>query len=169
MSPIIFPFKTTRFKNFGILIILGGVFFALLALLFMDDSIMMGFMGVVAVLLLLLGAYLFKQAFNSAPMIELNEKGIFYRQFPGFQPLFCSWEDAVSAKIDDAWGQQLIIIYSKNPQQIIDSVRGNFRLKNYAKTSRSMHGSPMAIQTTYLDGDTMEVFKVVFAEIEKRN
>lgn len=168
MEPIIFKFNTKRFKLYGGLMAAGGLAFSLLSLLYLGDTFMMVLLLGLAGLMILSGSYMFYQAFSNKSMIELREDGIYFRQLPGYQPLFCAWEDVLAAKAESTFGPTMIVVITRDPQKIMASIKGNFRLRNNARSSNSIYGSPMSIQTTYLDGSYMEVIKLIFEQLSLR-
>lgn len=168
MEPIQFKFNTKRFKLYGGLMSAGGIAFALLSLVYLGDTFMMVLLLGLGGLFLLSGSYLFYQAFSNKSMIELRDDGIYFRQMPGYQPIFCAWEDVLAAKAESTFGPTMIIVITKDPQKVMAGIKGNFRLRNNARTAYNIYGSPMSIQTTYLDGSYMEVIKLIFEQLSLR-
>lgn len=151
----------------GILVFFIGFFFVYMSLE-ADDAFSMGFFGFMAFMMMAIGVIIALQSGGRQPLLSLTEEGIYFRQYPGFKPLFCPWDNIWTVKTENSMAQDMIVVVVKSPLDMLHSAKGNFVQRNHARNGMRMYGSPIVINSYLLATPYFEVFKTVYEEIEKR-
>lgn len=169
MLPTHFYAKKGKFLLLALLLLSIGLFSLPLAVADGADEILVFvFIPVYSVFCLAVGGFFLAQGLSKNPMLSLSEEGIYVRHMPSFKPLFSPWTDIWAVKMaNDFIGTDVVVVLVKNPQGLVAGVQGLVP-KNHARNAHKLFGSPLSIRTGQVHAKAVPLFKILYAEIEKR-
>lgn len=79
------------------------------------------------------------------------------------------WEDMTFVGVKNTMLNTFLIIKLKNPQEYIDRITANFKLKQELKKTNAKYGTPLVWEMSNLDKNPAELRDLIKLEIQKRN
>jgi len=161
--------KSARLKLWGGSMLVGGVLFFLVSLVAGEDDLpMMVFMGLLGVFVAVMGIFILRQGTNRNPVLTIADEGITFRHYPGFEPLFCAWDDIFAVSMGNGFGGDVIIVTPKNPHTLFLQVKGGFIQRNHARNGMRQYGTPIVIFANNLETPYIIPFKEMYNRVEAR-
>lgn len=168
MEPQYYYPKSSRLKLLGASLIVGGVLFLLVSLAVGHEDPVIFLLGILGLFVAGVGIFILRQGFNRTPLLVIADDGITFRHHPGFNPIFCAWDDIFAVGLTGGFGGDVIIVTPKNPHALFQTVKGNFIQRNHARNGMRHYGTPVAIPGNILETPYMIPFREMYNRVEAR-